>query len=340
MAKTAKLGEHRYLTIYTSQDRTPFLNQITETKGAVGYMVFSELYRLILGGEFGYYADANQQTLREINRRCTGAGLTLKDVENIIKELLAIGALDKEQHDNNKIYTNKELQLMHIEAGSRRLENYIYKKHFLLKKDDIANIKKEKVLVKKDKKCIFIDKKLLESGKNEQTASQKPFKKDITESNNEINVNNYEENVNIYEENVNISSRAKLNNTILNNTKENKIKQNKINSFGKSVSESNSDSNSMTAEPVNYDFTINNFVNSLLKRNLIPADYVTVKIITDAVDELESGINNAQTLIKAEHSVMRTLLYAEEEIKDHVSYITKALANAIENQEDRENEED
>ena len=147
MAKTAKLGEHRYLTIYTSQDRTPYLNRITEIKGAVGYMVYSELNRLILGGEFGYYAEATQQTLCEINRRCTGAGLKLKDIEDIIKELLAIGALDKEKYEKEGIYTNKELQLMHIEAGSRRIENYIYKKHFLLKKEDLEKIKK-KVLAK------------------------------------------------------------------------------------------------------------------------------------------------------------------------------------------------
>lgn len=340
MAKTAKLGEHKYLTVYTSQDMTPFLNQITGKRGANGYMVFNELYRLILGGEYGYYIEATEQTILELVRRCTGSGMMYKDVESIIKELLAIGALDNTQYNTNKVYTNRELQTLHIEAGSRRVENYIYKKHFLLTKDDLLNLKNKRKFVKRDKKCIFIDKKASESTDNLEENPLNPLKNNdkcnICEDKSSILDNK----CNIYEDKSDISSRAKLKNTILNNTKENKIKQNENNSYGKSVSESNSVSNSMPGEPVNYDFTINNFVNSLLKRNLIPVDYVTVKIITDAVDELEKDVNNAQILIKAEHSVMRTLLYAEEEIKDHVSYITKALVNAIENQEDRENEED
>lgn len=343
MAKTAKLGEHKYFTMYTSQDMTPFLNQITGIKGANGYLVYNELYRLILGGEYGYYVDANQQTLLEINRRCNGAGLTIKDIDNIVKELLAIGALSKEQYEKNKIYTNKEIQMMHIEAGSRRLENYIFSKHFLLKKDDILSIKKEKLLVKKDKKCIFIDKKLVKDTKNIEMEPSKSEKNTINVNNYNENDNILENNVNNYNENVDNSSREiKLNYTKLNNTKQNEIK--KESKLSESKSDSNSKSKSATAEPVEYDFSLNFFTSSLLNRSLIPTDYVTVRKINDTANSIASRINDNQLFHDAGYNVIRTMIFKKDPIYDYNSFIRigleDAIATLIAANEEYEDEED
>jgi len=302
-------------------------------------MVFNELYRLILGGEYGYYVDATEQTILELVRRCNGSGMMYKDVESIIKELLAIGALDNMQYNTNKIYTNRELQTLHIEAGSRRVENYIYKKHFLLTKEDLLNLKNKRKFVKRDKKCIFIDKKAGESAENLEENPLNSLKNNDKSSVYDNKCNILDNKCNIYEDKSDISSRAKLDNTRLNNTKQNEIKEN----LGKSISESNSISNSMPGEPVKYDFPINNFVNSLLKRQLIPTDYITVKVINNTVDELEKGIDNSQLLLEAEHSVMRAMIFKKEKITEYNAYIRKGLKDKIEellNNEESDYEED
>ena len=328
MAKTAKLGEHKYFTMYTSQDMTPFLNQITGIKGANGYLVYNELYRLILGGEYGYYVDANQQTLLEINRRCNGAGLTIKDIANIVNELLAIGALSKEQYEKNRIYTNKELQMMHIEAGSRRLENYIFSKHFLLKKEDILSIKKEKLLVKKDKKCIFIDKKLIKDTKNIETEPPKSEKNTINVNNYNINDDILENNVNNYTNNVSISSREiKLDKTRLNKNKQNEIKEEC--KLSDSKSDSDSKSKSTTAEPVDYDFSLNLFTSSLLNHQLIPTDYLTVRKINDTVNSIENKVNDDSLFHDAGYNVVRTMIFKKDSIYDYNSFIRTALEDNI-----------
>lgn len=315
MAKTAKLGEHKYFNFYTSQDATPFLNEITALKGAPGYIIFNELYRLILGGNNGYYVEYNKQTTLELHRRCAGANLKVDEINDILQALLDIGAFDSEIHSKLGVLTSKELQMMHLDAGARRLENYIYKEHFLLNDDDLCNLKRKRELITFGDKLLFIDKR---ENQTDNIYEQNVNNNEINVSNNEINVDNYELTDNIYEQ-----TRAHTHVSKLNKTKENYTKENNPCSVGVN---DNSSVTATTEKPF-YDFNIDEITYAFAASGVIPTDSVTVmeinKVILFKVNRYGRDIVNS-----AAYSVMKTLKYAKN-IKDYRSYISKALKAAI-----------
>jgi len=314
MAKTAKLGEHKYFPFHTSQDATPYLNEITAEKGAVGYIIFNELYRLILGGNNGYFVEFNKKALLELNRRCAGCNLQLNQIEDVLNSLLEIGAFDKDKYVEFNVLTSKELQMMHLDAGARRTENYIYKEHFLLNEDDLSNLKRKRDCVELGDKILFIDKK----------ENQYADIKGINVDNKGINVSNYGINVdnNTINDNIFGQTRARTHTSILNNTKENNTKENKT------FSDVIDNVDVTTATVAGLDFQIDNITYVLLSKNLIPSDNITVKEINKVILKLLEK-NDREIMNEAVYSVIGTLMYAKEPIKDYRQYIKKAITNAI-----------
>lgn len=319
MSKTAKLGEHKYFNFYTSQDATPFLNEITALKGAAGYIIFNELYRLILGGNYGYFVENNKQMVLELHRRCAGTNLKIDEINEVLQSLLDIGVFDNEIHSKLGILTSKELQMMHLDAGARRLENYIYKEHFLLNEDDLSNLKRRREAITFGDKILFIDKR------ENQNENDNILDKKV--NNNEINVSNKEINDNIYSltDNINEQTHARTHVSILNKTKENYTKENtskvSVNDYSLVTDCVKSES-----KPT-YDFQIDEITYAFVSRGVIPSDSVSVmeinKVILFKVNRYGRDIVNS-----AAYSVMKTLKYAKD-IKDYRLYISKALKVAI-----------
>lgn len=188
MARIRLNGNHLYITEYTNDEMDPLLNKkILPQYKANGFLIIKKLNSIIAGGLDGYFAPNNDDTIISIIDRCRGA-VNYDDVVKVLKFAKEIGYYDKKLCDESRIFTSRDLQMMHFEASTNREETYILSEYSLLKKEDIKALN----LVKSGKKIIKSLEKRRKFGISALNNDISSISNDISSINNDISSISYE----------------------------------------------------------------------------------------------------------------------------------------------------
>lgn len=307
MARSRLNGNHLYITKYTDDTLDLLLNRIIMQCKGTGYLIIDKLNLLIAGGVDGYFIANDDTTLLTLVDKCHGA-VKYEDVIKTLTFAKEIGYYDKKLCDEERIFTSRDLQIMHFEASENREEVYILSKYSLLKKDDLKSLK----LIKKGEKIV----KLL----------KKTCKTDISSLSENLTSISYDETSISYEQKPLIYSH-KGKNSKEKNIKENKINENKINGECNSNGKSNgSKSDGLTEK------TMHKALRTFLQYNLIPNDPLTLDVINQCLYDLNKKYG-ANKVINAAFLVMqriKTKKEKQEPIDDYRAYINGGIVNICE----------
>lgn len=309
MARTRLNGNHLYITKYTDDSLDLLLNRIIMSCKGTGYLIIDKLNLLIAGSVDGYCITNDDTTLLTLLDKCHGA-VTYEDVKKTLTFAKEIGYYDKKLCDEERIFTSRDLQIMHFEASENREEVYILSKYSLLKKDDLKALK----LVKKGEKIIKSLKKTCKTAISS-----------LSENSTSIS---YDETSISYEQKP-LSYSHKGKNSKENNIKENKINENKIN--GECNSNSKSNSNSHNSDGMT-EKTMHKALKTFLQYNLIPNDPLTLDVINQCLYDLNKkyGANKVINAAFLVMQIMKTKKEKQEPIDDYRAYINGGITNICE----------
>lgn len=303
MARIRLNGNHLYITEYTNDEMDPLLNKkILPQYKANGFLIVKKLNSIIAGGIDGYFAPNNDDTIISIIDRCRGA-VNYDDVVKVLKFAKEIGYYDKKLCDESRIFTSRDLQLMHFEASTNREETYILSEYSLLKKEDIKALN------------------LVKSGKKIIKSLEKRRKIEISSSNNEItSLNNSETSLSNNETYLSYSHKEKKRKE--NNIKENENKKNEIKINENKLSENKGSK-----------LIMHKALETFLQYNLIPNDPLTLDVLNQMLWQMNKDYGG-NSVINASFIALSKMRANKQEISDYRQYLSDLLSSILENKQE------
>lgn len=315
MARTRLNGNHLYITKYTDDSLDLLLNRIIMNCKGTGYLIIDKLNLLIAGSVDGYCIANDDTTLLTLLDRCHGA-VTYEDVKKTLSFAKEIGYYDKKLCDEERIFTSRDLQIMHFDASVNREEVYILNKYSLLKKDDLKALN----LVKKGEKIV---KSLKKTAKTAISSS----------SGNSTSLSYNETSLSYNEKPVSYSHKvknSKIEENIKEENNENYPKENKT------KKEKNFDNDVVNvkdnAANESTELVMHKSLKTFLQYDLIPNDPLTIDVINQLLWDLNKKYG-ASEVINASFlslSAMKSKKEKQEPITDYRAYISATISGICE----------